>query len=169
MIFKYKEFKNLKLMTKLIVTYIFITVIPMALLGYAAYNQYTKSIEEQVGENIPKLLEQAQERISDYLRDLRQLPDLLYNSGPVIEVLRKDSFQNNSSLLQDKFIVNSYLNKTYRNGGNSDILGVFILSKNRLFESSKVSYSGFESIDLPYGQDMELNGKQAVIFRAKPI
>jgi two-component system, sensor histidine kinase YesM len=164
MIFKYKKFKNLKLMTKLIVTYIFITVIPMALLGYAAYNQYTKSIEEQVGENIPKLLEQAHERINDYLVDLRQLPDLLYNSGPVIEVLRKDSFQNNSSLLQDKFIVKSYLKKTYINGGNSDILGVFILSKNRLFESSKVSYSGFESIELPYGQDMELNGKQAVIF-----
>ncbi len=164
MIFKYKKLKNLKLMTKLIVTYIFITVIPMALLGYIAYNQYTKSIEEQVGENIPKILDQAHERINDYLRDYRQLPDLLYNSGPVIEVLRKDSFQNNSSLLHDKFIVNSYLTKTYINGGSSDILGVFILSKNRIFESSKVSYTGFESIEIPYGQDMELNGKQAVIF-----
>lgn len=164
MIFKRKTFKNLRLMTKLIVTYIFLTVIPMAFLGYIAYTQYTKSIEEQVGENIPKLLDQANERINTYLRDVRQLPDLLYNSGQVIEVLRKDSFQSNSSLLQDKFIVKSYLTKTYINGGNPDILGVFILSKNRLFESSKVSYTGFESIELPYGQDMELNGKQAIIF-----
>ncbi|WP_042462340.1 cache domain-containing sensor histidine kinase [Neobacillus dielmonensis] len=164
MIFKWKQVKNHRLMTKLIVTYIFITVIPMALIGLTAYNQYTKSIEEQVGENIPKLLEQAHEQINAYLNDIRQLPDLLYNSAQVIEVLRKDTFQTNSSLLQDQFIVNSYLTKTFINGGNPDILGVFILSKNRLFQSSKVSYTGFESIALPYGQDMDLNGKQAIIL-----
>ncbi|WP_462409530.1 cache domain-containing sensor histidine kinase [Neobacillus sp. Marseille-QA0830] len=164
MIFKWKQIKNLPLMTKLIVTYIFITVIPVALIGFTAYNQYTKSIEEQVGEDIPKLLEQAHEQINAYLSDVKQLPDLLYSSAQVIEVLRKDTFQNNSSLLQDQFIVNSYLTKTFINGGNPDILGVFILSKNRLFKSSKVSYTGFESIALPYGQDMDLNGKQAIIF-----
>ncbi|WP_342431268.1 sensor histidine kinase [Neobacillus sp. FSL H8-0543] len=164
MIFRWKKFKNFRLMTKLIVSYFFITVIPLALLGYFAYAQYSKSIEEQVGENIPKLLDQANERIGIYIRDLKQLPYLLYNSAQVIEVLRKDSYQSNSSLLQDTFIVNSYLAKTYSNGGNPDILGVFILSKNRLYESSKVPYTGFESIELPYGQDMELNGKQAIIY-----
>lgn len=164
MIFKWMKFKNYRLMAKLIITYMFITVIPIAILGYVSYNQYSKSIEQQAGENIPKLLEQANERITAYIRDLRQLPDLIYNSAQVIEVLRKDSFQNNSSLLQDKFIVNSYLTKIYINGGNPDILGVFILSKNRLYESTKVSYAGFESIALPFGQDMELRGKQAIIF-----
>jgi two-component system, sensor histidine kinase YesM len=164
MTFRWKKFKNFRLMTKLIVSYFFITVIPLALLGYFAFAQYSKSIEEQVGENIPKLLDQANERIGIYIRDLKQLPDLLYNSGQVIEVLRKDSYQTNSSLLQDTFIVNSYLAKTYINGGNPDILGVFILSKNRLYVSSKLPYTGFESIELPYGQDMELNGKQAIIY-----
>jgi two-component system, sensor histidine kinase YesM len=164
MIFKWNKFNHYNLMTKLLVTYICITVIPIVFLGYIAYSQYTKSIEEQVGENIPKILEQAHERINDYLRDVKELPDLLYNSGPVIEVLRKDSFQNKSSLLQDKFIVNSYLKRTYINGGNPDILGVFIFSKNRLFESSKVPYTGFESMELPYGQDIELKRKQAIIF-----
>lgn len=161
MIFK---FKNFRLMTKLIITYTLITVIPISLLGWLAFKQYTISIEEQVGEYIPKVLDQANERINYQLGELRQLPDLLYNSSQVIEVLRKDSYQNNSSLLQDRFLVNSYLTNTYINGGNSDILGVFIQSKNRQFESSKVPYSGFESKTLPFGQDLELKGKQEILF-----
>ncbi|MBT2720534.1 sensor histidine kinase [Bacillus sp. ISL-46] len=164
MIFKWKRFKNSRLMTKLIITYTLITVIPVSLLGYFAYTQYTRSIEEQVGEYIPKVLDQANERIADQLNEIKQLPDLLYNSSQVIEVLRKDSYQNNSSLLHDKFYVNSYLTNTYINGGNSDILGVFILSKNRFFESSKDSYTGFEKKTLPLGQDLDLKGKQEIIF-----
>lgn len=164
MIFKWKKFKNYRLMSKLIFTYTLITVIPMTLVGYIAYNQYTNSIQEKVGEYIPKVLDQANERINYQLGELRQLPDLLYNSSQVIKVLRKDSFQNNSSLLQDKFLVNTYLTNTYINGGDSDILGVFVLSKNRLFESSKVPYTGFESKTLPFGQDLDLNGKQEIIF-----
>ncbi|WML27317.1 sensor histidine kinase [Neobacillus sp. OS1-33] len=164
MIFKWKRFKNSGLMTKLIITYTLITVIPISLLGYVAYTQYTRSIEEQVGEYIPKVLDQANERIADQLSEIRQLPDLLYNSNQVIEVLRKDTYQNNSSLLHDKFSVNSYLMNTYINGGNSDILGVFILSKNRFFESSKDSYTGFEKKTLPLGQDLDLKGKQEIIF-----
>ncbi|WP_335495335.1 cache domain-containing sensor histidine kinase [Neobacillus drentensis] len=164
MIFKWKKFKNYRLMTKLIITYTLFTVIPMSLLGYIAYNQYTKSIEEQVGEYIPKVLDQANERINDQVGELRQLPDLLYNSTQVIEVLRKDSYQNKSSLLHDKFLINSYLMNTYINGGNSDILGVFILSKNRLFESSKIPYTGFEQKAIPFGQEMDLQGKQEIIF-----
>jgi two-component system sensor histidine kinase YesM len=164
MIFRWKKFKNYRLMTKLIFTYTLITVIPMSLIGYLAYNQYIKSIQEQVGEYIPKVLDQANERINYQVDELRQLPDLLYNSSQVIEVLRKDIYQNNSSLLQDKFLVNTYLTNTYINGGNSDILGVFILSKNRLFESSKVPYTGFESKALPFGQDLDLKGKQEIIF-----
>ncbi|MCM3443642.1 sensor histidine kinase [Metabacillus halosaccharovorans] len=153
-------------MTKLMITYILLTVIPISILGYIAYNQYTRSIEEQVGEYIPKLLEQANENIDNQLSEIKQLPDALYNSSQVIEVLRKDSFQSKSNLLKDEFLVNSYLSRTYINGGNSDILGVFLISKNRLFTSAKTSFSGLEleSSFLPYGQDIDLNGKEEIIL-----
>jgi two-component system, sensor histidine kinase YesM len=163
MTFKWRSFKNYRLMTKLIFTYMLLTVLPMSLIGYVAYSQYTKSIEEQVGEYIPKVLDQANESIDYYLADVKQLPDLLYNSNQVIEVLRKDSYQNKSSLLQDRFIVNSYLTRTYING-EADVLGAFILSKNRLFESSKIPYSGFGEDMLPFGQDLELKGKQSFLL-----
>ncbi|MFC0024953.1 sensor histidine kinase [Neobacillus cucumis] len=151
-------------MNKLIITYLLITVIPVSFIGYIGYNQYTKSIEEQVGEYIPRVLDQANERINDHINELEELPDFLYNSDQVIEILRKDVYQNNSSLLRDKFLVNSYLTNTYINGGNSDILGVFILSKNRLFAASRLPYTGFEEIALPFGQDLDLKGKQQIIF-----
>lgn len=148
------------------ITYLLLTVIPISLLGYIAYSQYTKSIEDQVGEYIPKLLEQANENINNQLNELKQLPDSIYNSSQVIEVLRKDAFQSKSNLLKDEFLVNSYLSRTYSNGGNADLLGVFILSKNRLFTSTKTSYTGFDmqTSPLPYGQDIELQGKEEIIL-----
>ncbi|MBM7651123.1 sensor histidine kinase [Neobacillus cucumis] len=164
MIFNRIRLRNYRLMNKLIITYLLITVIPVSFIGYIGYNQYTKSIEEQVGEYIPRVLDQANERINDHINELEELPDFLYNSDQVIEILRKDVYQNNSSLLRDKFLVNSYLTNTYINGGNSDILGVFILSKNRLFAASRLPYTGFEEIALPFGQDLDLKGKQQIIF-----
>ncbi|WP_088105633.1 cache domain-containing sensor histidine kinase [Halalkalibacter urbisdiaboli] len=166
MISKFRKFKNYQLRTKLIVTYVLLTVIPMSLLGYIAYSQYTASIEEQVGEYIPKLLQQANENIANQVGEIRRLPDLLYNSSQVVGVLRKDSHQSRSMLLQDQFTVNNYLSRTYINSGHSDILGVFILSKNRVFHSMKVPYSGFDITNgmLPYGQNIELQGKEDVFI-----
>ncbi|TWT27327.1 sensor histidine kinase [Planomicrobium sp. CPCC 101110] len=158
MISKLMKFKNYRLRTKLIVTYVLLTVIPISLLGYIAYSQYTKSIEEQVGEYIPKLLEQANENIANQIRELRKFPDLLYNSDEVVEVLRKDAHQSRSSLLQDEFTVNSYLSRTFINGGSQDILGVFVISKNRIFQSTKIPHTNFGLMDYSqsYGQDIQL-------------
>jgi two-component system, sensor histidine kinase YesM len=153
-------------MTKLMITYLLLTVLPISILGYITYNQYTKSIEEQAGEYIPKLLEQVNNNIHNQLQEMKQLPDTLYSSPQVIEVLRKDSFQSKSDLLRDEFLVENFLSRTYVNGGNSDLLGVFLLSKNRLFAGTKTTYSGLdtESFSLPYGQDLELKGKEEIIL-----
>lgn len=169
MTFKWLNFKNYRLRTKLIVTYVLLTVIPMSLLGYIAYSQYTKSIEEQVGEYIPKLLEQANENIANQVSEIGHLPDLLYNSSQVIGVLRKDAHQNRSSLLQDEFTINSYLSRTYINGGNPDILGVFVVSKNRVYESVKVPYKNFDlsNYSIPYGQNIELQGTEGMYILPK--
>ncbi|WP_036200196.1 cache domain-containing sensor histidine kinase [Ureibacillus sinduriensis] len=169
MTFNWLNFRNYRLRTKLIVTYVLLTVIPMSLLGYIAYSQYTKSIEEQVGEYIPKLLEQANENIANQVSEISHLPDLLYNSSQVVGVLRKDAHQNRSSLLQDEFTINSYLSRTYINGGNPDILGVFVVSKNRVYESVKVPYRNFDlsNYSIPYGQNIELQGTEGMYILPK--
>ncbi|WP_058308462.1 cache domain-containing sensor histidine kinase [Gracilibacillus massiliensis] len=158
MIFKY--FRNSKLMSKLMITYIILTVIPVSILGYIAYKQYTLSIENQVGEYIPKLLEQANININNQLNDYRSLPDSLYNSSDVIEVLRKDAYQNNSALFRDEFLVNNALSRMYMTNGNSDILGVFILSNNRLFQSTNKTETGFQTEEFSsfLGDTFDLNG-----------
>ncbi|RCW69803.1 two-component system sensor histidine kinase YesM [Saliterribacillus persicus] len=162
----FNRLRNSRLMSKLMITYFLLTVIPISVLGFVAYNQYTKSIEKQVGEYIPKLLEQANININNQLNEYRSLPDSLYNANQVIEVLRKDSYQNNSNLFRDEFLVNNYLSKMYMNSGNNDILGVFILSKNRLFTSSKADYSGFQLENFPstYGENLDLQGRTEFIL-----
>ena len=166
MIFNKYIFKNLRLRNKLIVSYILLTVIPMASLGFIAYNQYTKSIEEEVGGYLPRILEQATENINKEVEDMKQLPNLIYNSNQVIEILKKDTLQNKSSILKDEFLVNNYLSQTYINGGSQDILGVFLLSKNRLFNQTKIPFMNFEyeNMSFPYGQDLDLQGKDVIIL-----
>ncbi|WP_026674497.1 cache domain-containing sensor histidine kinase [Alkalihalobacterium bogoriense] len=166
MISKIISFKNYRLRTKLVVMYFILTVLPMALLGYVAYSHYTTSIEEQVGEYIPKLLEQANENIKNQLREIKELPDTIYNSSQVMSILRKDVYQNRSSLLQDQFFINNYLTRHYINGANPDILGVFIFSNNRQFQSVKVPYDqiDFQFPSLYYGENFEIEGNETVFL-----
>ncbi|MBS4224282.1 cache domain-containing sensor histidine kinase [Lederbergia citrea] len=169
MIFKNKKrikLNNIRLSTKLIITYVLLTVIPMALLGYIVYSQYSKSIEAQVGEYIPQLLRQANDNLENEIGKLENLPDLIYSSGEVMEVLRDRQIQNKSSRLHGQYTVQSYLTNIYLTSNNPDILGAFLISKNRLFASTRTSYQGFGFKDgsFPYQKDVVQVGDMKLLF-----
>ena len=138
------KLRNTRLSSKLIMTYLLLTVIPMSLLGYVTYTQFTRSIEEQIGEYMPRFLNQANSNIEQRLMELASLPDLLFNSDDMIAILRRDEEQSVSDRNKDLFSLNSYMSRTYLGGSNPDVLAVFLLSKNRFFQSSKVAYTGFD-------------------------
>ncbi|SDY11064.1 two-component system, sensor histidine kinase YesM [Evansella caseinilytica] len=164
MIFNLFKFRDYRLLSKLIMTYFLLTVIPMALLGYLAYKQYTSSIEKQAGEYVPLLLEQAHENIDNQFYEIKKLPNLVYNSSQVIEILRKDSYENKSGLLQDEFYVNSFLTRTYISSGSSPVLGVFILSNDRTFKAVKADFAGLDEHAYPFSPDVEPESKETVIL-----
>jgi two-component system, sensor histidine kinase YesM len=172
MIFKNnKQIKinNLRLSTKLIITYVLLTVIPMALLGAVMYNQYAKSIEVQVGEYIPQLLGQANDNIESDIMKLDNVSELIYRSGEVMEVLRNNQNQNKSSLRQGQYTVQSYLTNIYFNSNNPDILGVFLLSKNRLFASTRTAYKEFSFKDgsSPFQKDTPQVGSMELMLSSQ--
>jgi len=149
------------------VTYLLLTVVPMSLLGYISYTQYTKSIEEQIGEYMPRFLYQANADIEKHVTELAALPDLLFNSDDMIAILRRDpSAQSRSDLNRDLFALNSYMARTYLSGSNPDVIGVFLLSKNRFFESSKVRYTGFDRDQAiaQYRYDVNVRDKAKVLL-----
>ncbi|WP_462409557.1 cache domain-containing sensor histidine kinase [Neobacillus sp. Marseille-QA0830] len=156
---------NTRLSTKLIITYILLTVIPMGLLSSLAYYEYTKSIEEQVGEYIPKLLKQANHNLENNLSEFENYPELIYSSTEVMSVLRDGSIKNQSQYQQDKFTVESFLTKTYLDN-NPEILGAFLLSNNRAFISTRTPYYGFdlENMSLPYGEEHALGDKTQILL-----
>ncbi len=161
------RFRNVRLSAKLIVTYLLLTVIPMSLLGYVSYVQYTKSIEEQIGEYMPRFLYQANANIEKHVSELEALPDLLFNSDDMIAILRRDpALQSRAEQNRDLFTLNSYMARTYLGGGNPDVLGVFLLSKNRLFESTRLRYSGFDRNEAiaPYRYDVDVRDKGKLIL-----
>ncbi|MEE3956068.1 sensor histidine kinase [Peribacillus frigoritolerans] len=146
-----------QLRSKLIITYILLTVIPLSILAYFSYHQYTKMIEEQVGEYIPKTLDQANRNIDKEISELESLPELLYYSNQVLSILRKESYSYQSHLNNDRFLVNNYLSQTYFTE-KSPLLGVFVWSKNGLFSSTKFSYSGLH-------KEQNINGKKSIIYQ----
>ncbi|MFC3343172.1 sensor histidine kinase [Paenibacillus abyssi] len=169
--------RNYRLRSKLIITYLLLTVVPISLLGYISYSQYTKSIEGQVGEYIPKILDQANENIDKQMEELTYAPELLYNSSQVLSILRKDSYPTRSEFLNDRFTMNSYLSSTYFTEKNS-LLGVFVWTKQRLFSSTTVSYTGFEKepdwgggdgMILQHETDLRFKGKPPFFLIVKPI
>lgn len=167
MIFKKGIFQHFNLKTKLLLTYIIITIIPTALLGYISYSQYVASIEQQVGVYVPRLLNQAnnnlEKQIDRYYDEMGQL----YNNTVVMNLLRKADYQNVSNMKQDKHQVDNYLSSTFMEGGREHVIGAFIVSKERLFEYSRVPYqSGFstkEKIGL-YGQSYNLQSEEQIFF-----
>ncbi len=172
MIFKIPErirFRNYRLSSKLIVTYFLLTVIPMAMMGYIFYLQYTKSIQEQFGEYMPRFLDQADANIEKQMNELINLPKLLYNSNDIIGVLRRDFYENQSELHKDQFVVNNYLASTYINGNYPNVIGVFILSKDRFFHSSRMGFNGFDPVKhpLPSGSDLDLRGNAKIILQSE--
>jgi two-component system sensor histidine kinase YesM len=160
------KFKNFRLSSKLIITYVLLTVIPMALLGYIAYYQYTKSIEEQVGEYIPKLLIQANENIENEMNKYENLPELIYSADDVMAILRDDAYKSQSAILQDQFIVKRFLSRAYVSSNYSEILGAFLLSKDRVFVNSRTPYHRFNlgSDSPPYGEDLDLGGDMQILL-----
>ncbi|MFJ7509682.1 sensor histidine kinase [Peribacillus simplex] len=169
MIFKGKkriQIKNLRLTTKLVTTYTLLTVLPMAFLGFIAYWQYTKSIEEEVGEYIPRLVKQVNGNIENEIQKLETLPDLIYNSGDVMAILRDSQSKKKSVLLHEEYIMKSYLTRTYLNNNSSHILGAFLVSKNRIFASTSLHYDsfGFEDGSLPYADELGLLGGMQLLL-----
>ncbi|MBD8068671.1 sensor histidine kinase [Bacillus sp. PS06] len=163
---KSSKLTNLPLKTKLMITYVLLTLIPMAVLGLAIYYQNIKSIEEEVGEYIPRLLKQANQNIENEINDLENLPNLIYNSRDVIAVLRSSPYKEQSALLEDKFTVESFLSSTYLGRSKSEILGAFLLSNNRAFVSTTLEYEGFHLEDnyLPYGEPYDLDDEVKIVL-----
>ena len=134
---------RLRLRSKLLATYMLLTVVPMALLGYVTYAQYSQSIEEQIGEYMPRFLSQANANIEKHVDELSRLPDLLYNSEDIVAILRRVSYQSRSDANRDQFTMTNYLTRTFLNGNYEDVIGVFVFSNGRLFASAKTEYTGF--------------------------
>lgn len=131
------RFRDLRLSSKLIVTYLLLTVLPMSLLGIVSYSQFAKSVRDEVGAYMPKFLHQVNADIEHRLTALGQLPDSLLHSAQIAAILRADDALSRPDLDRDRYAMNQYLAGTYVNGNNPDVLGVYVLSGENLFHSAR--------------------------------
>ena len=134
---------TVRLGSKLIIAYLLLTVIPMSLLGYLSYHQYTKSLKGQFAEYLPGYLSLASRNIEKQLEEILNMTELVYSSNDIVKILRKDNSasRNRSEQQQDRYLVNGYLSRTYINSNQSDIIGVFVTANGELFHSTRYGIS----------------------------
>lgn len=134
---------TVRLGSKLIITYLLLTVIPMSLLGYLSYYQYTKSLKEQFAEYLPGYLSLVSSNVEKQLNEMINMTELIYSSNDIVRILRKEDsdYKNRSEQQQDRFVVNSYLSRSFINGNQSDIIGVFVATNDELFHSTRAGVS----------------------------
>ncbi|MFP7493698.1 sensor histidine kinase [Terribacillus saccharophilus] len=164
MIFK-QRIRNLSLMQKLLLSYTTLTIIPVALLGYFIYTAYTKAAEEQIGTFVPQMLEQASQQIDRNIQDVTNMPERLYQSQEMTEILRNAGFQSHAESMQQQYKVERYISANFLHSSSSDLLGVFIFSKNRVFAAATKDYSGFSQKEAAvYGQSLELDKGSIILL-----
>jgi two-component system sensor histidine kinase YesM len=149
---------TVRLGSKLIIAYLLLTVIPMSLLGYLSYYQYTKSLKQQFAEYLPGYLSLASRNIEKQLDEILNMTELIYSSNDIVKILRKRSTQaiNRSEQQQDRFVVNGYLTRTYINVNQPDIAGVFVVANGELFHSTRI---GISNPDLQAIRDLAATGQ----------
>ena len=158
-------FKKYRFTSKLMIAYLLLTVIPIGILGYISYIEYERSVETQVGTYIPKLLRQSNQNIDRQLEELQNLPELIHNSREMIGILRKGSYQSQSEMLKDRFTIESNLTRYYLSGNYKGLLGVFIASKNRIFQSARVPYEHFDELaSLPFDRAAEAEREVRILL-----
>lgn len=165
--FKLWRFRNFSLRNKLLLSYILITILPTALLGYIAYSQYVLSVERQVGMYVPRLLNQANNNLERQIEQYYDEMSQLYSQTDVMTILRNPSYQNISGMRQDIHKVENYLAGVFMEGSREHIIGVFIASNSRLFEYTRLTYtSGYSTKDKIgfYGQSYILTNEEQIFF-----
>ncbi|QXE00368.1 sensor histidine kinase [Terribacillus sp. DMT04] len=150
-------FRHLPLMQKLLFSYTLLTIIPVSLLGFFIYAAYMNAAEEQIGALVPQMLEQASQQIDRNVQDVTIMPERLYQSQQTIEILRADAFQSHAESMQQQYEMERYLSNSFLHSSTSDLLGVFVFSKNRIFAATTEDYRGFSKTEAAvYGQSLEL-------------
>ncbi|MDQ0112149.1 two-component system sensor histidine kinase YesM [Paenibacillus harenae] len=129
--------RELRLSSKLAITYVLLTVVPIALIGLYSYSQYNKSVQDPLGEYMPKFLNQANNDIEQHFQRLSELSELVWRSEHVLSILRRETKSDRTALEKDAAYINDFLSETYVNGSNPDVLGVYVLSGDQLYYSSR--------------------------------
>lgn len=129
--------RELRLSSKLMITYFLLTVVPVTLIGLLSYSQYAKSAQDPLAEYMPKFLNQVNYDIEQHFQQLGGLSALLSDSEQVLTILRRENKSDRAVLERDTVYFNDFLSKTYVNGSNPDVLGVYVLSGEQLYYSSR--------------------------------
>lgn len=112
------KFNSISIQYKLLITYIFVNIVPLIIVGIISYSVSSNAISKEVEKNNIQLIEEISRNIDTYIRDINQLSNtyvskVLYKSINSMESLNRKLDLNDTEVLENLMQMNEYLNTTF--------------------------------------------------------
>lgn len=180
MLVKIKNVINGKgIQTKLLRSYIFIVLIPLATVGVLSYILSSKAVYEEVSKNNEQLVQEMGRNIDTYLKRLDESSKIyvsraLSNSINSMESLNRRRLDlNDSDVLANLMYMNEYINTTY--GSSEDFMSIRFFSDQGEFLSTSFDVNTYKlyaynsSEEEQWRKTMMKNLSDRLIFDVHPI
>lgn len=129
-------FRNTKFQVKLLITYFFIALMPLVILGWISYSVSSAKLEETIYVNTSQYIKQLSHNIDYYLKDMDKISILPFTDIEIQNILRKRQYRSDQELFEDITTMQQFFNNVKAlSGKNTEIL-VYSYQSKTTFKSS---------------------------------
>lgn len=128
---------NFKVRTKLIIFFLFISIVPLTIVGLYSYQSAESTIENKVGNYSQELVKQAVVNINSKIKSLTDLTMNIITDRELMKIFEKKSYEDQFQKLQDSKDVDSKLSSLVYS--NNDIKGISVLTEEQRFTAGQMN------------------------------
>jgi len=150
----YIKLNNVKVLTKLFVAFILLSVLPLAILGYLSYTGAEETIEEQVGTFSKELTVQIANNINLKVQELEKATTGILANQEFMDIISKEDYSDEMQRFRDNTFINDLLME--KSISNKDVDGILIYRPDK---------NNFSSGDINNSQVFKENFKNSPIYR----
>lgn len=125
------KFKITRIQSKIIITFVFIIIVPTLFTSLITFNRYEASLKSRVSEFSAALVEQINYSIDTYMKDIDRISKTPYYDNDMQDILMKIYEGKDENYIYDLYInrkIDSFMDDVMRQ--KDGILSIFILDKN---------------------------------------
>ncbi|MFW5981294.1 MAG: cache domain-containing protein, partial [bacterium] len=128
---------NLKVRSKLLIFFLFLSILPLTIVGLYSYRSAENTIENKVGAYSQELVKQATVNINSKIDTIENATKSIITDNEIMEIIEKEEYEDIFEKIEDnKKIEDKLLSLTF---SNDDIKDLSILKENHNYNVGQMS------------------------------